>query len=321
MEADDAAIDLVARTLDAASTIGVVGHVGPDGDALGSMVALVIAAAGAGKTVVGSFDEPFVIPNELSFLDTSLLVPPSSFPDDLDVGVVVDTSVRKRVGSLADRLDKAGTLVVIDHHLSDGSWGDVLLIDRTAAATTELIFTVLNRLEWPITAAIANALYAGLVTDTGRFQYSSTSPATHEMAGALLAAGVKPDVIGQQLFEEASFGYYDVASKVLGRAVFDRDRAFVWSVLFDEDLEAADVARHEVDGLIDLVRLARGSQVALLLKESKFGGFKGSLRSRGIVDVAEIASLFGGGGHRNAAGFTASGGVDDIVEQITASLS
>lgn len=313
---DPEAVDAVVAALSSADSIGVVGHIGPDGDALGSMIALALAARNAGKEAVASFDEPFVVPAEMSFLDTSVLVPPGRFRSDLDVAVAVDTSVPSRVGALAEPMNQAKTLIIIDHHISDGAWGDVLLIDSTAAATTELIYDVLVALEWEVTEPVATALYTGLVTDTGRFQYSSTSPRSHFIAGRLLDAGVRPDLIGQKLFEEAAFGYYAVASNVLGRAVLDSDVGLVWSVVTLEDLETGGVQRHEVDGLIDLVRLARGTQVSLLLKESKPGVYKGSLRSRGEINVAEIASHFAGGGHHNAAGFTASGTPESIVAEI-----
>ena len=138
----------VASVLREASSIGVVGHVGPDGDALGSMVALSLAAREAGIEAVASFDEPFIVPEEMSFLDTSTLVSPADFPDALDVAVVVDTSVPARVGALAGKLDAADQLVVIDHHISDGEWGDHLLIDRTAAAAAELVYEVIVDLGW-----------------------------------------------------------------------------------------------------------------------------------------------------------------------------
>jgi bifunctional oligoribonuclease and PAP phosphatase NrnA len=315
--------DSVARMAEAiasAHSIGVVGHVGPDGDALGSMIGLAFAARAAGKDAVASFAEPFVVPEEMSFLDTSVLVPPSQYPKDLDLAVAVDTSVPSRVGSLAGAMGKAKKLAVIDHHISDGAWGDVLLIDKTAAATTELVYAVLKELRWDISEPVATALYTGLVTDTGRFQYSSTSPETHRIAAELLAAGVKPDAIGQKLFEEASFGYYEIVSRVLGRTVLDADHEFVWSYMTLDDLDAADIAYHEADALIDLVRMARGTQVACLIKESKPDVWKGSLRSRGEVDVAAIAGIFGGGGHHNAAGFTATETPDAIIKQIVAKL-
>lgn len=310
----------VVSVLRYATSIGVVGHVGPDGDALGSMIALTLAARGAGIEAVASFDEPFVVPEEMSFLDTTTLVSPADFPDALDVAVVVDTSVPARVGALVGKLDAADKLVVIDHHISDGEWGDHLLIDRTTAAAAELVYEVIVELGWEITPAVATALYTGIVTDTGRFQYSSTSPRTHHIAAHLLECGVHPDVIGQKLFEEASFGYYSVASRVLERAVLDTDHKFIWSVTTNDDLEHAGISAHETDGLIDLVRMARGTEVACLLKVKGTGVVKGSLRSRGSVDVASIAAAFGGGGHHNAAGFTTNKEPQVIISEMTEML-
>jgi phosphoesterase RecJ-like protein len=317
---DNRVIAQVVDAIRAATSIGVVGHVGPDGDALGSMIALALAATENGKTGVASFAEPFVVPAEMSYLDTSVLVAPSDFPTNLDLAVAVDTSVRHRVGSLAGAMEQASKLAVIDHHISDGSWGDVTAIDPQAAATTELVYDVIKDLGWPISTPVATALYTGLVTDTGRFQYSSTSPNTHRIAADLLSHGVEPDVIGQQLFEEAPFGYYAVAAAVLARSVLDVDHEFVWSMLTMSDLDDAGVAYHEVDGLIDLVRMARGTQVACLLKEAKPGVIKGSLRSRGLIDVSAIAGTLGGGGHHNASGFTSTDSPEDIVEQIVSHL-
>jgi phosphoesterase RecJ-like protein len=310
----------VVGVLKDAASIGVVGHMGPDGDALGAMVALSLAARDAGIAAVASFAEPFVVPEEMAFLDTSTLVAPAEFPGDLDVGVVVDTSVPERVGSLLRPLNDAKRLVVIDHHISNGEWGDHLLIDRSAAATTELVYEVLVELDWVITEAVAAALYTGIVTDTGRFQYSSTSPETHRISAHLLELGVHPDVIGQKLFEEAPFGYYKVAAAVLGRAILDVERRFVWSVMLADDLDEGGIEYHEADALIDLVRMARGTEVACLLKIKKGGVVKGSLRSRGRIDVAAIASSFGGGGHHNAAGFTATESPDVIIDKISALL-
>ena len=310
----------IASVLSNATSIGVIGHVGPDGDALGSMIALSLAARGAGISAVASFDEPFVVPEEMSFLNTSTLVPPAKFPDAVDVAVVVDTSVRDRVGSLATKLDGADQLVVIDHHISDGEWGDHVFIDRTAAAAAELVYEVIVELGWELTPDVATALYTGVVTDTGRFQYSSTSPRTHTIAAHLLEKGVHPDTIGQKLFEEASFGYYSVASRVLARAVLDEGHRFVWSMMTSEDLDEAGISGHETDGLIDLVRMARGTEAACLLKVKGSGVVKGSLRSRGVVDVAAIARAFGGGGHHNAAGFTTAKDPEVVIAEIKAML-
>jgi phosphoesterase RecJ-like protein len=313
--------DRLVEVLDGADSIGVVGHVGPDGDALGSMIAIARSARLAGKNAVASFADPFIVPEEMSYLDDSVLVPSAEFPRDLDVAVAVDTSVSSRVGSLAPAMESATTLAVLDHHISDGSWGDVVVIDPTAAATAQLVHTLLSKLGWPIDEHVATALYTGIVTDTGRFQYSSTSAQTHEIAADLLARGVQTAQIGQALYEEAPFGYYELVSRVLGRAILDEDHTFVWSMVTPDDLEASGLAYHEADGLIDLVRLARGTEVACLLKVKESGVVKGSLRSRGVIDVATIARSFGGGGHHNAAGFTAREPVDVVIEHIVAQLS
>lgn len=316
----DRAIDSAATLLDASNRIGVVGHVGPDGDALGSMLALTLSAVATGRSAFASFDNPFVVPDEMRFLDTTTLVAPDAFPEDLDVAVAVDTSVRSRVGGLAGKMESASSLLVIDHHVSDGQWGDLIVLDPTAGSTAELVYELLLRLGWPISPGVAAAIYTGIVTDTGRFQYSSTSPRTHEIAAQLLRAGVEPDVIGQRLFEEAPFGYYAVASRVLERAVLDVDHRFVWSLMTIEDLVVGGLAYHQTDPLIDLVRMARGTDVACLLKEQAPGVYKGSLRSRGRVDVAAIARSFGGGGHHNASGFTSSDPIETIVELVVAQL-
>lgn len=316
----DGAMRAAVDELGDARRIGVVGHIGPDGDALGSMVALTLAARAAGLEAVASFDEPFVVPDELSFLDQSTLVPPRDFPHDLDVAVVVDTSVPDRVGSLRPALESAKRLVIIDHHLGDGAWGDVVVLDPSAAATTELVDEVIRTLGWPVSTPVATALYVGIVTDTGRFQYSSTSPDTHRIAASLLEAGVEPDRIGQKLFEEAPFGYYTVAARVLDRAVLDEDHRFVWSLMTIADLAEAGIAYHQTDALIDLVRMATGTEVACLLKERSPGEYKGSLRSRGEVDVSAIARSFGGGGHHNASGFTSRENVATIIELVVAQL-
>jgi phosphoesterase RecJ-like protein len=310
------ALHAAAEELRSAHRIGVVGHIGPDGDALGSMLALAHAARRAGKEAWASFGEPFVLSSEFDYLDTAPLVSPRDLADDLDLFVAVDTAAPERLGSLAAKAASARRVLVIDHHISNGGFGDVALIDPSAAATTQLVFGLIELLQWTIDEPIATALYTGLVTDTGRFQYSSTTPEVHRMAAALLAAGVEPDRIARRLYEEAPFAYYAVVSRVMGRAVLETERRLVWSVLTQEDLEVAGLAFQEADGLIDLVRMAEESEVSLLLKELERGALKGSLRSRGEVDVASIARNLGGGGHHNAAGFTFRGTVDDAVAAV-----
>ncbi len=312
--------DRAAQALESASTIGVVGHVRPDGDALGSMLGLAHSARAAGKQAVASFGEPFVLGKEFAYLDQSVLVPPTEFPGDLDLAVVCDTGVLDRLGSVGPLVAEASKILVIDHHITSSDLGDLTLIDPAAAATTRLVFSLLSRMGWPITEEVATALYTGIVTDTGRFMYSATTAEVHRITAELLDAGVDPAMVGRHLYDEAPFGYFAVVSDVLGRAKLDQQAGLVWSMLTGDDVKSAGISWEATDGLIDLVRLAEEAGTALLLKEVKPGRIKGSLRSRGEVDVAAIAGAFGGGGHHNAAGFTTDETVEETVAKITALL-
>ncbi len=297
------------------NSIAVTCHINPDGDALGSALALAHAARAVGREAVVSFGGDFVIPAALEFLDTAPLVPPERFPVEPDCLVVFDVASPERLGEIAASAAGAGTVVVIDHHASNDGFGDVAVIEPGAAASAQLATYLIEGLGWPIDATVAQCLLTGLVTDTGRFQYSATDGEVLRVAARLVDAGVRPEVIGQHVYESAPFGYLAVSSAVLGRAVLESAVGFVWSTVTLSDLEAAGIAYSEADGLIDDLRIAREAGVALLLKETP-DGWKGSLRSRGEVDVAALAALFGGGGHHNAAGFHDSGTVETIVDRI-----
>lgn len=314
-------LEQAAAALRAANSIVTMGHIGPDGDSLGSMLAIAGAAGNAGKKAYATFGEPFVVGKQFRYLDTSALVPPLDVPDAIDVAVVVDTSVADRLGSALPIIQRAKTVIVVDHHLSrDGDLGDILVIDSSAAAAAQVVYRLLVELGWDINTEIATALYTGIVTDTGRFQYGATSAEVHQITAKLLEAGVVPPTVGQHVYEESPFPYLHVAGAVLGRAQLDEDARLVWSVLLRDDLAKEKLKYEDADGLIDLIRIAEESDVACLLREIGDDKFKGSLRSRGRVDVSRIAGRFGGGGHRNAAGFMAQGSAESIVAQITADL-
>jgi len=306
--------------LDTAEQLVLACHVGPDGDALGSMLGLGLAARRAGKHVIASFGTPFVVPAAYRFLNTDLLVAPSSVPPAPELLVTFDAGSADRLGELAGVASKAGTVVVIDHHVTNTGFGHVNLIDAGAAATAEIVVGLLDALDWEIDEVIAMALLTGLVTDTGRFQYSNTTPRTLRAAARMVEAGARPEVIGQYVYEETPFGYLHAAGAVLARAQLDASRRFVWSVLTIEDLKDAGISPNDTDPLIDVVRTAAESDVALLVKEVDRGRVKGSLRSRGRVDVGAIAVALGGGGHHNAAGFTFDGSAEEAVEAVRSRL-
>lgn len=295
-------------------------HVGPDGDALGSMLGFGAAARAAGKKVEASFGEPFDVPRTYRFLPVDLLVPPGQVTERPEVFVSFDAGSAERLGALEERAKAAGAVVVIDHHVSNEGFGTVDLVVPSAAATAEIAYHLIVALGWPIDGEVATALHTGIVTDTGRFQYSNTTPDTLRVAAALVEAGARPEVIGQHVYEEVPFGYLRVAGAVLTRAVLEPEQRLVWSVLTQDDLNAGGIGLEDTDPLIDEIRIAEESDVAVLFKELDRGRVKVSMRSRGRVDVGVVAVALGGGGHHNAAGFTFEGTVSEALAEVRARL-
>lgn len=315
-EAIARAVEVVGKT----PSLAITCHVSPDGDAIGSALALAHAARGAGVEAVVSFGEPFVLGPAYGFLDTTPLVLPSEFPTEPEVMVVFDVASVDRLGELGAVAARAGTVVIVDHHASNSGFGDVQVIDPDMAASAQLATYLIEALGWEIDETIATCLLTGIVTDTGRFQYSATDGETLRVAARLLDAGARPEVIGQHVYESVPAGYLALSARVLGRAVLEEERRFIWSTVYLDDLVASGVRYEETDPLIDDLRVAREADVAALLKQVD-GGFKVSLRSRGRVDVGRIASEAGGGGHHNAAGFTGSADVDEVLAVIRAGLT
>jgi phosphoesterase RecJ-like protein len=233
--------------------------------------------------------------------------------------VVFDVGSFDRLVELGSSAKRAGTLIVVDHHVTNEGFGDIQLIDGSVAASGQLAVYLLEELGWPIDERVATCLLTAIVTDTGRFQYSSTSPETLRVAARLVEAGARPELIGQQVYESVPFAYLKAASLVLGRAVLEEDLGLVWSWIGHQDLAASGARYEDMDGLIDDIRIAREAGVAALLKQVD-KGWKVSLRSRGDVDVGSIAVAGGGGGHHNASGFTSTSALEEVIESIRAQL-
>lgn len=316
MSIDRSALKAAADTIDEARTVALACHIGPDGDALGSMLGLALAAANQGKEVVASFGSPHKLPPSLTFLPDGHVVPPERFPETPEVMVVLDAGSAERLGDLAPNATRAGTLIVLDHHVTNEGFGDIAVVDPDSAATGEVVYELLDLLGWDLSPEIAQCLQTALVTDTGRFQYANTTPRTLEIASKLVAAGATPDVIGRHVYEEAPFGYLKAAAIALGRADLDEARSVVSTVLTEEDLGEVGISWSEMENLIDLLRLAVEADTAVLAKVHADGGVKVSLRSRGDTDVGGLASAMGGGGHRLAAGFTVHEAAERVLTRV-----
>jgi len=307
---------------DGASSIALACHLSPDGDALGSVLALGLALKDSGVALqVGWDDDPIELPSQYDFLPGGdLLVPASAFRP-ADVAVTVDCASADRLGRLRERFEKSDVLVNIDHHASNTSFGGVNVVDEHASSSAELVVQLLARMGAEITPDIATCLYAGLATDTGQFAYAGVTPRTHATAGFLIQRGVKVDEISQRLYESFPFEYLKILGRMLDRARLERDPTFVLSYITQDDLREIGITMDDTDELINTLRAIRDVDVAVLFKELEDGTWKGSFRSKGQTDVGAIAQQLGGGGHRLAAGFELKMSLDEAVEAVRKALA
>jgi phosphoesterase RecJ-like protein len=200
-----------------APRIALACHLGPDGDALGSLLAATIALRNTSHEAIASWgSDPFEVPPHYTYLPgLDRLTPPSSFPASPELMITFDAGSFERLGSLEPNARAAGRLIVIDHHVSNEHFGTINLIDGGAAASAVIVFELLKRLSAPIGKDIASCLYTGLVTDTGRFQYKNTTPDVHRMAAELIAAGAPHVEITQQIYNTHPVGYLRLAAVAL----------------------------------------------------------------------------------------------------------
>ena len=316
----DDVLDRAAAAIEDSSAVALACHVSPDGDALGSMLAMHHLCRAKDKPAVASWPEPFVVAPHYTFLPgLDAVTKPADFPQAPALMMTFDCGSLGRLGELAEPARAAGDLIVVDHHATNDRYGSINVVDPDAAASAVLVYRLAQHLGWPLTRDAALCLYTGIVTDTGRFQYGNTTPDVLEMATALSRFGLPIADMSRQLFEEHRFAYLQLAAAALQRAELDTQRRFVATWVTADDLERFGVELDEVEGLIDLVRRTAEADVSCVLKEAD-DGTRVSLRSISDVDVAAIAISLGGGGHRAAAGFTSPLPISEVLEQIRAAL-
>lgn len=308
----------IHEAIEGSSTIIVACHVDPDGDALGSILALASLLRRNGKEVwAGWGSEDIEVPPQYQFLPGASFQVPSSAPERADLFISLDCADLKRLDLLTDKFRAATRTINIDHHISNEGYADMDLVEGSASSTCELIWNYFEYSGAEPTLDEATCLYTGIVTDTGRFQYSNASPATLRAAADLRARGVDHVGVGEQIYESNSFGYLKVLGAVLARASFED--GLVWSWLERSDLDG--VPSGETEHVIDALRAVNGCQVAALAKEQPDGTFKMSLRSTGLHDVSAVARSLGGGGHTRAAGYSTTGDVSAVIAALKEQLS
>jgi phosphoesterase RecJ-like protein len=297
----------------------VVTHENPDGDALGSLLAATLALRKLGKDAVMYLPGRTPLPREYAFMPLGDLVRERPVDAADRVLFAVDCAKAERIGD--DAVVAGSPLVLdVDHHHDNTRFGDLNLIVADASSTGEVLRDVFAELGLELTPDLAEPLYIALVTDTGRFQYANTTPKALRLAAELVDAGADIHEVFQQVYESVEFAKLKLLARALDRAEVLEGGRIVVSHLLRTDFAEVGAAEPYSEGIIDYLRAVEGAELAVLIREQLNAGpsaHKGSLRSSiDELDVSAIARRFGGGGHRQAAGFSTDLPLEEIVEQI-----
>jgi phosphoesterase RecJ-like protein len=298
-------------------------HVRPDGDGLGSMLALADALEAHGKAprlTVAS-----VIPPRYDFLDPGRRIHRFAAPGDeyrdAEAVIVLDTGTWNQLGDLGNLLrELAVPKVVIDHHLTQDDLGALRLVDPTAEATGRLVYEAVTALGGPLRPEAAHCLFVALAMDTGWFRHGNTTPASFTLAARLVEAGARPTLAYEALFEQNSAARLRLTGLVLGRLQLAHNGQVCHTELHRADYDATGAVPQDSEDLVDYTRAVAGVEVGVFFMEQPCGGVKVSLRSR-RVDVARVAEQFGGGGHRLASGAILDTNLEDARARVLAAVS
>src|SRR5882724_915609 len=297
----------------------VVTHENPDGDALGSLLAMTLALRQLGKDVLMYLHGSAPLPREYSFMPLDGLL--RELPDDIGerVLVAVDCAKADRIAADPAPVERAMLVLDIDHHHDNTRFGDVNLIVANASSTGEVLRDLFDELGVELTPDIAEPLYIALVTDTGRFQYTNTTPKALRLAAELVEAGADVHQVFQQVYESVEFAKLKLLARALDRARVLEGGLIVVSHLLRKDFAEVGAAEPYSEGIIDYLRAVEGAELAALIREPPRDDAERRVSLRASIDeldVSAIARTFGGGGHRQAAGFSSEASIDEITELI-----
>ncbi len=295
----------------------VVSHVQPDGDAISSTLVVDWMLRQLGKSVVLINESE--VPSRLGYLDGVeaivhyKLAPPEQTFDRI---IAVDCADFKRIGEVAQSFAPGAMLLNIDHHPTNNGFGTVNVIRENAAATVEILFDLIERSGIALDKSVATAIYTGLLTDTGGFRYSNTSPRVMEIAACLLALGVAGNELADLLLEKMTMAKLQLLKLALNRMAFSDNLEIGWVYIGRDDLKNCGAVPEDIEGIVNYALNVDGVEVGILFKEAEDGSVKASLRSAGKANVAEIAQSFGGGGHVRAAGCRLDVPLPQAIEQL-----
>ncbi len=308
-----------AVVLKHAASVVVCGHVRPDGDAVGSVLAATLALRQAGVAAIPTLADDAPPPATYAFLPGFALFTPVAELESPEAFLALDAPKLDRLGLAAEMAAAAPNLVVIDHHQGAEAFGTVNLLDPGTASTGQLVWRFAEALEIEPTPEIALCCYVALQTDTGRFQYSNTSPQAFRDAAEMVERGIDPAEASRLVYETRSMASIALEGRVLSRIKLANDGHVAYSWVEDADFAETGAQPGDGERLIDAVRTLGGIDAAAVFRLHD-GEVRVNLRAKGSHDIGTVASSFGGGGHKAAAGFTFEGTLEDLLPRLLPQL-
>jgi bifunctional oligoribonuclease and PAP phosphatase NrnA len=304
------AFTAIENALTTAQSVMLSAHVGPDGDTLGSMLALKHALAGrfpqlkrVDCLIAGKLPAIYRFMPGMPLVQDVERLSPEQLLRQYDVAICVDCGAIDRMGPNRPHYEAAKTTINIDHHISNVLFGQINLVDVNAAASAEVVADLFAHLGITLTSDMATCLYVGLMTDTGGFKYKNSSPKVFTLAGQLVAAGADPEAIYKAIYDTRTYGQVQLHAHALSNLQWTADKRMAWVLVTRADLQRFGCEDEHLEGLVESIRQIDTVKLAGLFKETRQGTLKVSLRSDDHnLDVAALLSHFGGGGHKMAAG-------------------
>lgn len=312
--------------IESANNIIISSHVSPDGDAIGSGLALMLAVkklkdkngALSNKNIRFVLEE--AVPKNLRFLKHCKLVevynPMENY--EHDIFIAVDCATKERMGKVNDIIDPKAKIINIDHHTSNSLFGNLNYVQEISS-TSEIMYNFIKKLDIHIDLDMAETIYTGIVNDTGNFAHDNVSADTFIIASKLKHIGVDTSKVVREFFQTKSMSTLKLMGLTLNGFQFIDEKKLAYFFLTQDALRSVGGSKEETEGLVEILRSYEGTEVALFLREEADGRIKGSLRSKS-ADVNKIASIFGGGGHVKAAGFNTDVKIDEIIKQVVDNL-
>jgi phosphoesterase RecJ-like protein len=311
-------IDALLPFLKESNSIAVIAHIQPDGDTIGSCLALADALKSMGKSVSLFCQDD--LPATLHFLAGLEAFTKCSSAESFDLAVAVDCSDRERMGTCAAVFDNSRQTMNIDHHVSNTNYADINYVDSKSAAAGEIIYRITARLTGHVSRHAAEALYTAINTDSGSFSFSSATSDTYRIAADLLDCGINVEEINTFLYKSNRIERIRMLAKALNTlTLYDNGKIAVMTVS-REDVAEAGAAESDTENIVNYAKDIVGVELGILLKETADGIVKASFRSKDIIDASRLAGEFGGGGHVKAAGASISASLEEAKDQILAAV-